>query len=125
MAEPGSPEKQSKAEEWFKAVEKEIEPLLSNAAPYFNGSKTLTFAEVFAAPFIVRWYALGKHDDLIPTSFIQKLDGLPKFRAWAKAIMENENVTKVVDWEEGGPDAMRKKVEEFRAKTAAAAAAKK
>ena len=91
---------------------------MSNTAPYFNGSKNLTFAEVHAAPFIVRWYALGKHEDLIPTSLIKKLDSLPNFSKWAKAIRENESVTKVVDWE-GSVDAMRAKVEEFRAKAAA------
>ncbi|EME82900.1 uncharacterized protein MYCFIDRAFT_101422, partial [Pseudocercospora fijiensis CIRAD86] len=118
LAPAGSAEKEAKAEEWFKAVEKEIEPLLSNSAPYFNGSETLTFAEVHAAPFIVRWYALGKHEDLIPTSLIRNLDSLPKFSVWAKAIRENESVTKVVDWE-ASVDAMRAKVEQFRAKAAA------
>lgn len=34
------------AQEFVKQLEKEVEPLLSDAAPYFGGSKTLTLAEV-------------------------------------------------------------------------------
>jgi glutathione S-transferase len=40
-------EKQTKADEWVKAVEKEIEPLLHDASPFFGGSKEMTLAEVW------------------------------------------------------------------------------
>ena len=43
-------EKQAKAQEWVAAVKKEIEPLLENANPFFNGSKELTLAEVRCPP---------------------------------------------------------------------------
>ena len=33
-------------------VEKEIEPLLKGAAPFFGGSESITLAEVCLAPFI-------------------------------------------------------------------------
>ena len=39
-------EKETLAREFIAVVEKEIEPLLKDANPYFGGSKTLTFAEV-------------------------------------------------------------------------------
>lgn len=39
-------EKTQKSEEMVKAVEKEIEPLLQDAAPFFGGSKQMTMAEV-------------------------------------------------------------------------------
>jgi hypothetical protein len=39
-------EKQAKAQEWVSTVEKEIEPLLVDADPFFGGSKELTLAEV-------------------------------------------------------------------------------
>lgn len=39
-------EKEGKAEEWVKAVEKEIEPLLRDAGPFFGGSEGLTLVEV-------------------------------------------------------------------------------
>ena len=41
-------EKEKMAIEMVKTVEKEIEPLLEGAAPFFGGSKTLTLAEVCA-----------------------------------------------------------------------------
>ena len=46
-------EKMTKAEEWVKAIEKEIEPLLHDADPYFGGSKEMTLAEVWplSTPF--------------------------------------------------------------------------
>lgn len=39
-------EKEAKSKEWVAAVQKEIEPLLQNANPFFNGSSSLTLAEV-------------------------------------------------------------------------------
>ena len=39
-------EKKQKSEEFVTAVEKEIEPLLQDAAPFFGGSKEMTLAEV-------------------------------------------------------------------------------
>lgn len=39
-------EKETLVREFIAVVEKEIEPLLKDADPYFGGSKTLTFAEV-------------------------------------------------------------------------------
>lgn len=39
-------EAEEAAAEFVKQVEKELEPLLADAAPYFGGSKTLTLAEV-------------------------------------------------------------------------------
>ena len=38
--------KKAKCEEWSRTVEKEIEPLLGDADPFFGGSKELTLAEV-------------------------------------------------------------------------------
>jgi glutathione S-transferase len=39
-------EKQAKADDWVKAIEKEMEPLLHDANPFFGGSKKMTLAEV-------------------------------------------------------------------------------
>lgn len=39
-------EKSTKVEEWVKAIEKEIEPLLHDANPFFGGSTQMTLAEV-------------------------------------------------------------------------------
>jgi glutathione S-transferase len=46
-------EKKTKADEWVKAIEKEIEPLLHDANPFFGGSKEMTLAEVFFPPYRV------------------------------------------------------------------------
>ena len=39
-------EKEAKADELVATVEKEIEPLLKDAAPFFGGSDKMTMAEV-------------------------------------------------------------------------------
>lgn len=43
-------EKEAKSKEWVAAVEKDIEPLLKSANPFFGGSKELTLAEVGVIP---------------------------------------------------------------------------
>ncbi|KAI5367347.1 Putative glutathione S-transferase, Thioredoxin-like superfamily, glutathione Transferase family [Septoria linicola] len=106
-------EKEKKVDEWVKAVEKEIEPLLSDAKPFFGGSEEFTFAEVHAAPFVVRWYSLAKYDDLLPPSLIKRLDALPNFSKWARAIHEKESVNNI-EWD-SGPDAIRKKLASIKA----------
>jgi glutathione S-transferase len=40
-------EKKTQVDAWVKAIEKEIEPLLHDANPFFGGSKEMTLAEVF------------------------------------------------------------------------------
>ncbi|KAK4569397.1 hypothetical protein LTR86_003160 [Recurvomyces mirabilis] len=98
MAKEGE-EKDAKVTEWIKAAEKEIEPLLASASPFFGGSKDLTFADLFAAPFVMRLYALARDGDLMPKSFVEKMDSLPNFSKWAKAIMDHKNATKIFDEE--------------------------
>lgn len=39
-------EKQAESKKWAETIEKEIEPLLKDANPYFGGSSKMTFAEV-------------------------------------------------------------------------------
>ncbi|GIZ42350.1 hypothetical protein CKM354_000562400 [Cercospora kikuchii] len=113
MAE-GEEEKEKKVEEWVKAVEKEIEPLLEGAKPFFGGKEEVTMAEVHAGPFVVRWYSLAKHEDLLPASLIKKLDALPNFSKWAKAIHERNSITKSIDWD-SGPEPLRKKLASIKA----------
>ena len=91
-------EKQQKCEEWRDAIKKEIEPLLADAAPFFGGSKGLTFAEVIVAPFLIRWYAFANDGEMLPRSFVKTLDSLPNFGKWAKAVCERKSV--LGTWEE-------------------------
>ena len=92
-----SEEKEEKCQQWLAAVEKEIEPLLADAGPFFGGSKELTFAEVIVAPFLIRWYASAGDGGYVPQSFAKKLDALPNFGRWAKAVREHPSVTKIWD----------------------------
>lgn len=102
-------EKEEKTREWAAAIEKEIEPLLADAAPYFGGSKDLTFAEVIVSPFLLRWYSLAADGEMIPGSFTKNLDSLPNFSKWSKAVRENESVTRIYD-AEGFVPLFKKKV---------------
>lgn len=90
-------ERDAKCKEWAAAIEKEIEPLLSDATPFFGGSKEMTFAEVMTAPFVIRWRSLAKDGELLPTSFLEALDKLPNFSRWSKAVAEKDSVLKIYD----------------------------
>lgn len=89
-------EKEKAVDAWFGAVEKEIEPLLKDAKPFFGGSEQMTMAEVQVAPFLVRMYAMA-HGGLVPKTLEDRLNGLPNFSKWAKAVMAKESVTYVFD----------------------------
>jgi len=92
-------EKKTKSEEWVKAIEKEIEPLLHDANPFFGGSKEITLAEVLTASFIIRIYDFA--DDVIfPKSLPTALDKLPNFSKWAKTCITHDSVTFIWDKEE-------------------------
>lgn len=79
------------------AVEKEIEPLLANAAPFFNGSKELTLAEAYIAPFLIRMYDASEDGELAPESLAEKFESLPNFARWAKAVRVRPSVTGIYD----------------------------
>ncbi|KZF24555.1 thioredoxin-like protein [Xylona heveae TC161] len=97
----GAPDKQKreeKAADFAKAVEKDIEPLLSDAAPYFGGSEKLTLAEVQIASFILRVFDFA--DDIIfPKSVVEPLRQLPNFSKWAAACTSHESVLYIWDKE--------------------------
>lgn len=95
----GDEAKEEKAAALVAAVEKEIEPLLQNAAPFFNGSETLTLAEAIVAPFLIRTYDFAEDGELAPKSLAERLNKLPNFGKWAKAVRERESVNKIYDRE--------------------------
>jgi len=91
-------EKEALAKEFLAVVEKEIEPLLKDASPFFGGSSNITLAEALTAPFILRIYAFGKSDEqLLPRSLIKGLDSLPSFSKWAAETIKHESVTYIWD----------------------------
>ena len=90
-------EKEEKVDECVAAVKKEIEPLLADAKPFFGGSKELTYAEVIVAPFLLRLYSFSNDNEYMPKSLAKKMDALPNFGPWAKAVMQQPSVTKIWD----------------------------
>ncbi|TKA82577.1 hypothetical protein B0A55_01216 [Friedmanniomyces simplex] len=108
LAAPGE-EKEGKTTEWLKVIEKEIEPLLADAAPFFGGSGELTLAEVMVAPFLLRWFALARDGEVVPRGFGEGLERLPGFERWARAVVGEEMVRRVWD-EEGVVATMKKRV---------------
>jgi len=96
-------------------MEKEIEPLLAGAKPFFGGSGELTFAEVMTAPFVLRMFSFARDGELMPQSFGEKLEALPNFGRWSKAVMENGNVRRVYD-EAGVVEGTKKRVKQMAAK---------
>ncbi|KAK4504125.1 hypothetical protein PRZ48_005040 [Zasmidium cellare] len=89
------PERDEKVDAWVATIEKEIEPLLKDAKPFFGGSKDFTLAEVIAAPFVLRFYLLAEDGELLPKSLITKLAKLPNFSKWAEAIRGHPSALKV------------------------------
>jgi glutathione S-transferase len=115
IAMEDSKEEQEKlTKELVSTVEKEIDPLLSDAAPFFGGSSRLTFAEALVAPMIIRLYAFAK-DGLLPQSVAYGLDGLGNFSRWAAEVVKQESVTYIWD-EERTIQQTRTKLAQLKAK---------
>ncbi|KAF2020726.1 glutathione-S-transferas-like protein omega 1 [Aaosphaeria arxii CBS 175.79] len=91
-------EKEELSKQLVAAVEKEIEPLLKDAKPFFGGSERLTLAEALTAPFVLRIYALAKHD-IIPKSTLSSFEALPNFSKWAAEVIKHDSVTYIWDEE--------------------------
>ncbi|KAL1619970.1 hypothetical protein SLS56_009889 [Neofusicoccum ribis] len=84
-------DKDAKVKEVLAGVEKEVEPLLANAAPFYGGSKELTYAETQVAPFVLRLYSMS-NGTYLPTSLKAGLQGLPNFSKWAAAVIEHRSI---------------------------------
>ncbi|KAH7093035.1 thioredoxin-like protein [Paraphoma chrysanthemicola] len=108
-------EKEKLSKDFVDIVRKEIEPLLHNAAPFFNGSSKVTLAEALTAPFILRIYALTKHG-LLPQSVVDGFDQLPNFSKWAKEVVKQESVLYIWD-EESTVQGTAKKIESLKAQS--------
>ncbi|KAF5717623.1 glutathione S-transferase [Fusarium mundagurra] len=78
-------------------IVKEVEPLLKNAAPYFDGSDKLTFAEVLTAPLVIRLLSFTKRG-VLPTNLLSRLEKeAPSFYKWAHTISKHPSVLKIYD----------------------------
>jgi glutathione S-transferase len=105
------------SKEFVAIVEKEIEPLLQDAAPFFGGSSKVTLAEALTAPFILRIYALTRHG-LLPQSLVDEFDKLPNFSKWASEVIKQDSVTYIWD-EETTVTGTKKKMESLKAQAKA------
>lgn len=92
---------------FLEKLEKEIEPLLKDAAPFFGGSKKITLAEALTASFVLRLYSLSENG-LLPKSVREGFERLPNFNKWGQAVIKEESVTYI--WDEAGVVAGTKKL---------------
>ncbi|KAK4979596.1 hypothetical protein LTR66_001967 [Elasticomyces elasticus] len=99
MRAESAEEKETKVKATIALIEKEIEPLLANADPFFGGSKDLTFAEVFTAPFVQRWVALAEDGEMVPRGLLEEMEKLPNLGRWTKAVLGHENATRIFEKE--------------------------
>ncbi|KAI9706133.1 MAG: hypothetical protein M1836_005539 [Candelina mexicana] len=106
-------EKDAKTETLVKTIEKEIEPLLQDAAPFFGGNEKITLVEVQTGSLVLRLYHFAD-DELLPKSLIPALDSLPNFSKWARATIADKSVTCIWDPVEL-PKKMRARVAEMKA----------
>ncbi|MCJ1282690.1 hypothetical protein MMC26_002015 [Xylographa opegraphella] len=89
-------EKEAKADEVVAAVENELEPLLKDAAPFFGGSDKMTLAECLTASFVIRMHAFARAG-LLHSSLLGKLEKLPHYTKWQKAVTSQDSVTYIWD----------------------------
>lgn len=88
----------AKASEVVEAIRKEIEPLLENAGPFFDGADKMTMAEALTAPFVLRLHAYARAG-LLPASLNEELKTLPNYTKWADNCTKQESVTYIWDEE--------------------------
>jgi len=91
-------DKSTKSTEVLEAIKKEIEPLLKNANPYFDGSEKMTLAEALTAPFVLRLHAYSKAG-LLAESLNDELKSLPNYTRWADNCLKQESVIYIWDEE--------------------------
>ncbi|KAI0846661.1 glutathione S-transferase domain-containing protein [Daldinia vernicosa] len=86
--------------EYVDAVVKELEPLLANAAPFFNGSDKLTQAEVLTGSFVVRLFTLPKHG-ILPEHILTDISAkAPNFYKWGQAVSKHPSVIGIYNEED-------------------------
>ncbi|WQF79499.1 Putative glutathione S-transferase, Thioredoxin-like superfamily, glutathione transferase family [Colletotrichum destructivum] len=80
-------------------IAKEIEPLLKNAAPYFDGSDKVTLAEVLTGSFTLRLFSFAKHE-LVPKTILSSLEErAPAFYKWAQVVNATPSVNGIYNEE--------------------------
>ncbi|KAI1800800.1 thioredoxin-like protein [Daldinia bambusicola] len=86
--------------EYVDALVKEVEPLLTDAAPFFNGSDKLTQAEVLTGSFIIRLFTLPKYG-ILPAHILTDISAkAPNFYKWGQAVSKHPSVAGIYNEEE-------------------------
>ncbi|KAA6414470.1 MAG: hypothetical protein FRX48_01219 [Lasallia pustulata] len=85
--------KEKKAGDMLAMLEKEIEPLLKDAKPFFGGNERMTMAEALTAPFVLRLSAFASDGVLLPASLPKHMAKLPSLSRWMEAVRAQESVT--------------------------------
>ncbi|KAK7885230.1 hypothetical protein LTR67_010721 [Exophiala xenobiotica] len=97
-----NPQTQAKlVDECIALLEKEIEPLLADANPYFGGSDRITVVEAMTTPFTLRLHDFAD-GQIFPSSLAQRMTDsvkLPNFARWLDLCMAHPSVTYVWDKE--------------------------
>ncbi|KEZ38720.1 hypothetical protein SAPIO_CDS10746 [Scedosporium apiospermum] len=76
---------------------KELEPLLSDAKPFFGGSDKLTLAEVLTGSFVIRVLTLPEKG-VLPKSYVASLpEKAPNFYKWAQVVSAHPSVNGIYD----------------------------
>jgi len=113
IAKADDEEKEKLSQQALQAIEKEIEPLLKDASPFFNGSSEMTMAEVsqrsigspalcidrsqvLTAPFVIRLRA-DSGGKFMPKSLTEGMKKLPNYSKWADVVCQQESVTYIYD----------------------------
>lgn len=97
----GTDEASEKADAIFEVIKTEFEPKLSAAlvegkGPFVGGSDRLTLFEILVAPFVLRVHDFS-NDRIHPASLATKLDTLPAYSKWSKALVTQDSVTYIWD----------------------------
>lgn len=98
MLASSNEEKEAKASETLAAIEKEIEPLLKDAGPFFGASEKMTLAEAIVGPFLLRFVAMS-NGELLPKSLKEGIMKLPNTGKWAQAVLKQESLLYIWDEE--------------------------
>ncbi|KAI0173220.1 glutathione S-transferase domain-containing protein [Hypoxylon sp. FL1284] len=111
-------EREAAATQIVDAIAKEVDPLLANAAPFFNGSDKLTQAEVLTGSFIVRLFTLPKYGVLSENLLSDLAAKAPNFYRWGEVVSKHPSVLCIYD-EKRVADGTKARVAKMRAAAAA------
>jgi len=79
------------------AIQKELEPNLKDAAPFYGGSSKLTLVEVQLGSFLLRLLSFPKYGLISPATLTRLEAETPHFYKWANAVVKEDHVNFIYD----------------------------